>query len=156
MVQPDPMAVGGANCTNSGFGSFSSGLADVARAGEVVVDLTQRVGQTNFISQSRPVWLDPISSTGTGAYPVLDQESLANLFEYANTPGRRTVVITLAAPMGQQSACISTGLEPEPICVYGQRRLSLTPDQIGKAGAYLVSTEDVFGNVLQRRYVLTP
>ncbi|MCR2747884.1 carboxypeptidase-like regulatory domain-containing protein [Limnobacter parvus] len=152
VVQPDPMAAEGANCTNVGFGNFVNGLTANSRAGEVFMDLTQRFGELNFVNRSRPVRIDSSAAVNTSDFPVLSNESLANLFEYASTPMLRSVVITLVTPPNRQSVCISTGLEPEPICVYGQRRLSLSPDQIGKAGAYLVSSEDSFGNVIQRQY----
>lgn len=152
VVRPDPMAVGGADCGNVGFGTFVNGLPANSKAAEVFVDLTQRIGQQNFVSTSRSIRIDaPVASTAAD-YPVLNPESLGNLFEYASNSALRTVVVTLVTPPGRQSVCLSTGLEPEPICVYGQRRLSLTPDQIGKASTYLLSTEDSFGNVIQRRY----
>lgn len=152
VIQPDPMASEAENCTNVGFGNFVNGLSANSRAGEVFMDLTQRVGDLNFVNRSRPVRIDSSAALNTTDFPVLNNESLANLFEYASSPMLRSVVITLSTPNDRQSVCISTGLEPEPICVYGQRRLSLSPDQIGKASAYLVSSEDNFGNVIQRRY----
>ncbi len=154
VIQPDPMATGGANCQNVGFGNFVNGLPANSKAGEVFMDLTQRIGQVNFVNRSKPVRIDAPAVVSGAGYPQLNNESLANLFEYASTPNLRNVVITLVTPEGRQSVCISTGLEPEPICVYGQRRLSLTPDQIGKASSYLVSAEDGFGNVIQRNYEL--
>lgn len=155
VVQPDPLGAGGEDCGNVRFGSLFNGLAANSKAGEIFMDVTQGLGQASVVNRSRPVRIDAPVDVPVSDFPVLPAESLANLNTYASTPNLRTVVITLVTPPGRQSACISSGLEPEPVCVYGQRRLSLAPEQLGKANSYLVSSEDTFGNVIQRRYTFS-
>lgn len=155
VAQPDPLGTGGEDCGNTRFGPSFNGLASSSKAGEIFMDVTQGLGQTNIVNRSRPVRIDAPKDVPLSDFPVLPAESLANLNTYANTPNLRTVVISLATPPGKQSVCISSGLEPEPICVYGQRRFSLAPEQLGKANSYLISSEDLFGNLIQRRYTFS-
>lgn len=150
---PGPADSTASDCGVVALGSFANALPTASVAGELRLSMTQSLGNQANVVLSEPLRIDTTEFAGLNDFPVLDVESLSNLHAYSTNPAQRLLVITLRTPDNRQSVCISTGLEAEPICVYGQRRISLSPDQLGKARAFLLSSEDSAGNVIQRQYI---